>query len=81
MFRTKTTNRWWRLLALAVTAVVLLQTRFETRVRQLREDDDRGDIPGWAIAAGASVVLGLLVWAAVQGVVGNYINKINSGSK
>jgi uncharacterized membrane protein len=59
----------------------LARAALTERMSTLREDDDRGDIPGWAIAAGASVVLGLLVWAAVQGVVGNYIGKINSGSK
>lgn len=71
----------WRLIAMVAVTLTALQASFHARVRQLREDEDRGDIPGWAIAAGASVVLGLMVWAAVQGVVGNYIDKINSGSK
>ncbi len=71
-----------RLARIATTFVLLAISSHAALTRRLRQlDRDRGDIPGWAIAAGASVVFGLLVWAAVNGVVGSYITKINSGGK
>jgi hypothetical protein len=70
-----------RLLVLTLAVLTLAKAALTDRIETIRKDHDRGDIPGWAIAAGASVVLGLLVWAAVQGVVSNYINKIDTGSK
>jgi ABC-type Co2+ transport system permease subunit len=68
-----------RVVAMLLVAAITTHAAVLRRVRRLQHD--RGDIPGWAIAAGASVVFGLLVWAAVDGVVTNYIGKINSSGK
>lgn len=63
-----------RLTVMTIMLVSLAQTKLSERAKQL--DNDRGDIPGWAIAAAAACVLGALVYAAVSGVVTKYIGKI-----
>lgn len=39
-------------------------------------DNDRGDVPGWAIASGAACVLAALVYAAYSAVINKWIGKI-----
>jgi ABC-type Co2+ transport system permease subunit len=63
-----------RLTVVMIVLVSLAQTKLAQRAKQL--DNDRGDIPGWAIAAAAACVFGALVYAAVSGVVTKYIGKI-----
>lgn len=54
---------------LAVKAAV--SERFE------RIDNDRGDVPGWAIASGAACVLAALVYTAYSTVINKWIGKIH----
>jgi hypothetical protein len=56
--------------------VVLGGVRDAVAVRLQRLDNDRGDVPGWAIASGAACVLGALVYAAYNGVINKWIKKI-----
>jgi len=63
-----------RLAVMTIVLVSLAQTKLTERAKQL--DNDRGDIPGWAISAAAACVFGALVYAAVSGVVTKYIGKI-----
>ena len=39
--------------------------------------DDRGEIPGWAIASAAACVLGAVVYAAYSTVINKWVGKIN----
>lgn len=55
-------------LAAAKTAVV---QRFE------QMDNDRGDVPGWAIASGAACVLAAIVYAAYSKVINKWVGKIS----
>lgn len=68
-----------RVIAMLGVAVLLAQVALARRISRLR--NDRGDIPGWAIAAGASCVFGLLIWGAVSGTISKYITDItNAGN-
>jgi len=40
-------------------------------------DDDRGEVPGWAIASAAACVLGAVVYAAYSTVINKWVSKIN----
>jgi hypothetical protein len=59
---------------MTITLVSVAQAKLSERAKQL--DNDRGDIPGWAISAAAACVFGALVYAAVSGVVSKYMAKI-----
>jgi ABC-type Co2+ transport system permease subunit len=70
----KTTAYVTRLTVTTILLMSLAQATLAQRVKQL--DKDRGDIPGWAIAAAAACVFGALVYAAVSGVVAKYTARI-----
>jgi hypothetical protein len=59
---------------MALVAVSAARTVIAARLKEL--DNDRGDVPGWAIASGAACVLGALVYAAYSGVINKWIKKI-----
>jgi len=59
---------------MTIMLVSVAQAKLSERAKQL--DNDRGDIPGWAISAAAACVFGALVYAAVSGVVSKYMAKI-----
>ena len=61
------------------TMTTLATTRTAVAARWDKLDRDRGDIPGWAIASGAAVVLGLAVYAAFRTTINKYIAQILSG--
>jgi asparagine N-glycosylation enzyme membrane subunit Stt3 len=42
-----------------------------------RIDNDRGDVPGWAIASGAACVLAALVYTAYSNVINKWIKRIS----
>lgn len=63
------------------TVVVLSMLTFLAAKTALTErfekiDNDRGDVPGWAIASGAACVLAALVYTAYSGVINKWIGKI-----
>jgi hypothetical protein len=59
---------------MTLVAVSAARTVIAARLKEL--DNDRGDVPGWAIASGAACVLGALVYAAYSGVINKWIKKI-----
>jgi hypothetical protein len=62
---------------LAVLTVIALRTTRTAVAGRLQElDNDRGDVPGWAIASGAACVLAALVYAAYNAVISKWIAKI-----
>ena len=64
-------------IALAVFAVVALSTAKTAVVERWdKMDRDRGDVPGWAIAAGATCVLAAVVYAAFSAVINKWVAKI-----
>jgi hypothetical protein len=70
-------NRHANHAVLTVLVAVLLTAQTATaRVRD-RAADDRGDVPGWAIASGAACVLALLVYTAYSGVINSWTAKIH----
>jgi hypothetical protein len=62
------------LATLTLLALTTARTVIAARLKEL--DNDRGDVPGWAIASGAACVLGALVYAAYSGVINKWIKKI-----
>jgi hypothetical protein len=63
-----------KLTVIMILAISILHAKLSQRVKEL--DDDRGDIPGWAIASAAACVFGGLVYVAVSGVVTKYVANI-----
>jgi hypothetical protein len=62
---------------LAMTMIVAVGTARGAVSGRLRTiDNDRGDVPGWAIASGAACALALLVYAAYSAVISKWIAKI-----
>ena len=59
---------------MTLVAVSAARTVIAARLKEL--DNDRGDVPGWAIASGAACVLGALVYAAYSSVINKWIKKI-----
>lgn len=68
---TKTVNT---LVVLSMLTFLAAKTAAAERFAKI--DDDRGDVPGWAIASGAACALAALVYAAYSGVINNWIGKI-----
>jgi hypothetical protein len=66
-------------LLLLSTLATLATARTAVAARWDKLDRDRGDVPGWAIASGAAVVLGLAVYAAFRTTINKYIAQILSG--
>ncbi len=65
--------------ATSVTTTVIIAlgaARGAASARLRMMDNDRGDVPGWAIASGAACVLALLVYAAYSAVISKWIAKI-----
>ena len=69
---TKTVNT---IVVLSMLAFLAAKTAVVERFEKI--DDDRGDVPGWAIASGAACVLAALVYTAYSGVINKWIAKIN----
>lgn len=69
---TKTVNT---LAVLSMLAGLAAKTAVTARFAEI--NDDRGDVPGWAIASGAACVLAALVYAAYSAVINKWITKIN----
>jgi hypothetical protein len=62
---------------LAMTIIIAVSATRSTVSARLRTiDNDRGDVPGWAIASGAACALALLVYAAYSAVISKWIAKI-----
>jgi hypothetical protein len=59
---------------MAILALSVAKTAVAGRLEKL--DNDRGDVPGWAIASGAACVLAALVYAAYNAVISKWIAKI-----
>jgi hypothetical protein len=59
-----------------LTVIALRTTRIAVAGRLRQLDNDRGDVPGWAIASGAACVLAALVYAAYNAVISKWIAKI-----
>lgn len=67
---------------LATAIIVLSMLTFASAKSAITEraaqiEGDRGEVIGWAIAAGAACVLGALVYAAYTTVITKWIGKIN----
>lgn len=59
---------------LSMLTFTAAKTALVERFEQM--DNDRGDVPGWAIASGAACVLAALVYAAYSKVINKWIGKI-----
>lgn len=59
---------------LSMLTFLAAKTAISTRIKEI--DNDRGDVPGWAIASGAACVLAALVYTAYSGVINKWIGKI-----
>ena len=62
------------IVVLSVLAFLAAKTALTKRLAQI--DNDRGDVPGWAIASGAACVLAALVYTAYRNVINKWIAKI-----
>jgi hypothetical protein len=60
---------------LVIITLSLAKTALHERLEAI--DNDRGDVPGWAIASGAACLLAALVYHAYSGVITKWISKIN----
>ncbi len=68
---TKLTNT---VVMLSMLTFLAAKTAIGARLKEI--DNDRGDVPGWAIASGAACVLAALVYTAYSGVINKWIGKI-----
>lgn len=68
---TKFTNT---VVMLSMLTFLAAKTAISARLKEI--DNDRGDVPGWAIASGAACVLAALVYTAYSGVINKWIGKI-----
>lgn len=68
---TKTANT---IVVLSMLTFLAAKTAVSDRLAKI--DNDRGDVPGWAIASGAACVLAALVYTAYSGVINKWIAKI-----
>ena len=68
---TKTVNT---LVVLSMLTFLAAKTAVTERFEKI--DNDRGDVPGWAIASGAACVLAAVVYAAYSKVINKWIGKI-----
>lgn len=68
---TKTVNN---IVVLSMLTFLAAKTAVSARLEKI--DNDRGDVPGWAIASGAACVLAALVYTAYSGVINKWIAKI-----
>ncbi len=59
---------------LSMLTFLAAKTAISARLKEI--DNDRGDVPGWAIASGAACVLAALVYAAYSKVINQWIGKI-----
>ncbi len=68
---TKFTNT---VLVLSMLTFLAVKTAITERFEEI--DNDRGDVPGWAIASGAACVLAAIVYTAYSGVINKWVGKI-----
>lgn len=62
------------LVVLSMLTFLAAKTAVTERFEKI--DNDRGDVPGWAIASGAACVLAALVYTAYSAVINKWIAKI-----